>query len=30
MNSPARVIGFVNAAHFIDHYSMLILPPPSS
>ena len=23
-NSPARVIGFVNAAHFIDHYSMLI------
>jgi len=20
----ARVIGFVNAAHFIDHYSMLI------
>jgi hypothetical protein len=24
MNSPARVIGFVNAAHFIDHYSMLI------
>jgi hypothetical protein len=36
MNSPARVIGFVNAAHFIDHYSMLIFaaalvvmgPPP--
>ena len=24
MNSPSRVIGFVNAAHFIDHYSMLI------
>src|SRR3954467_6365642 len=24
MNSPARVIGFVNAAHFVDHYSMLI------
>jgi MFS family permease len=24
MNSPARVIRFVNAAHFIDHYSMLI------
>src|SRR2546430_5760543 len=24
MNSPARVINFVNAAHFIDHYSMLI------
>jgi MFS family permease len=24
MNNPARVIGFVNAAHFIDHYSMLI------
>jgi len=24
MNSPARVIGYVNAAHFIDHYSMLI------
>src|SRR6201994_4262510 len=24
MNCPARVIGFVNAAHFIDHYSMLI------
>ncbi|MCA1456485.1 MFS transporter [Bradyrhizobium sp. BRP22] len=24
MNSPARVIAFVNAAHFIDHYSMLI------
>ncbi len=24
MNSPIRVIGFVNAAHFIDHYSMLI------
>ena len=23
-NSPSRVIGFVNAAHFIDHYSMLI------
>src|SRR5438128_5518755 len=24
MISPARVIGFVNAAHFIDHYAMLI------
>jgi MFS family permease len=24
MNIPARVISFVNAAHFIDHYSMLI------
>jgi MFS family permease len=24
MNNPARVIGYVNAAHFIDHYSMLI------
>jgi len=24
MNSPTRVIGFVNAAHFVDHYSMLI------
>jgi MFS family permease len=24
MNSPARVIGFVNIAHFIDHYAMLI------
>jgi MFS family permease len=24
MNSPSRVIGFVNAAHFVDHYSMLI------
>ena len=24
MNVPRRVIGFVNAAHFIDHYSMLI------
>jgi MFS family permease len=24
MNRAARVIGFVNAAHFIDHYSMLI------
>src|ERR1700761_6341728 len=24
MNVPGRVIGFVNAAHFIDHYSMLI------
>jgi MFS family permease len=24
MNNPARVIGFVNAAHFVDHYSMLI------
>src|SRR6516225_7846233 len=24
MNSPSRVIGFVNLAHLIDHYSMLI------
>src|SRR5262249_9358451 len=24
MNSPGRVIFFVNTAHFIDHYSMLI------
>src|SRR6201988_4170875 len=24
MNQPRRVISFVNAAHFIDHYSMLI------
>jgi MFS family permease len=24
LNSPSRVINFVNAAHFIDHYSMLI------
>src|SRR5512143_677902 len=24
MNSPSRVITFVNAGHFIDHYSMLI------
>jgi MFS family permease len=24
MNSPGRVIDFVNAAHFIDHYAMLI------
>ena len=24
MNSPGRVIAYVNAAHFIDHYSMLI------
>ena len=24
MNSPVRVIAFVNAAHFVDHYSMLI------
>src|SRR6476469_5406765 len=23
-NSPSRVISFVNAAHFIDHYAMLI------
>ena len=30
MNSASRVIGFVNAAHFIDHYAMLISPPPSS
>src|SRR3981189_3561690 len=25
MNSPGRVIGFVNAAHFIDHYSVRVL-----
>src|SRR5689334_12565151 len=24
MNSPGRVISFINAAHFIDHYAMLI------
>ncbi|WP_316231045.1 MFS transporter [Bradyrhizobium sp. SZCCHNR1051] len=24
MNSARRIIGFVNAAHFIDHYAMLI------
>src|ERR1700759_4516202 len=24
MNSPVRVIGFVNPSHFIDHYPMLI------
>src|SRR5260370_35581229 len=24
MNNPARVISFVNGAHFIDHYSMLV------
>jgi len=24
MNSPGRVISFVNAGHFIDHYAMLI------
>src|SRR3954468_24354073 len=24
MNNPTRVIGFVNAAHFVDHYAMLI------
>ncbi|WP_315755290.1 MULTISPECIES: MFS transporter [unclassified Bradyrhizobium] len=24
MNSARRVIGFVNAAHFVDHYAMLI------
>jgi MFS family permease len=24
MNSPGRVISFVNVAHFIDHYAMLI------
>lgn len=24
LNRPGRVIGFVNAAHFIDHYAMLI------
>src|SRR5437764_15295302 len=24
MNKPGRVISFVNAAHFIDHYAMLI------
>src|ERR1700746_1520398 len=24
MNSPSRVIAFVNSAHFVDHYAMLI------
>jgi len=24
MNRPATVIGFINAGHFIDHYSMLV------
>src|SRR3954471_23018557 len=24
MNSPSRVISFVNAGHFVDHYAMLI------
>src|SRR5258705_8616515 len=24
MKNPARVISFVNGAHFIDHYSMLV------
>jgi hypothetical protein len=24
MNRPGTVIGFVNAAHFIDHYAMLV------
>ncbi|MDU6244758.1 MAG: MFS transporter, partial [Bradyrhizobium sp.] len=24
MNNPRRVIGFVNVAHFVDHYAMLI------
>jgi MFS family permease len=24
MNNPSRVIGFVNSAHFIDHYAMLV------
>ena len=24
MNNPRKVIGFVNAAHFIDHYAMLV------
>src|SRR5882757_748606 len=24
MNRPQTVIGFVNAAHFIDHYAMLV------
>jgi hypothetical protein len=28
MNSPSRVITFVNAAHFIDHYAMLIFAAP--
>src|SRR3954465_11907330 len=27
MNSPSRVISFVNAGHFIDHYAMLIFAP---
>src|SRR5260370_32778062 len=28
MNNPARVISFVNGAHFIDHYSMLVFAAP--
>ena len=24
MNSPKKVIGFINLAHFIDHYAMLV------
>lgn len=24
INEPARVIAYVNVAHFIDHYAMLI------
>ena len=24
MNNPRTVIGFINGAHFIDHYAMLI------
>jgi hypothetical protein len=24
MNQPGTAIGFVNAAHFIDHYAMLV------
>lgn len=26
MNRPATVIAYVNAAHFIDHYAMLVFP----
>src|SRR6201990_2925654 len=27
VNHPRTVIGFVNAAHFLDHYAMLIFAP---
>ena len=26
MNKPETVINYVNAAHFIDHYAMLVFP----